>query len=153
MKNTIQYIILTFTITVLGFGVVSNLPSTAKFDPTKVVSASTTPIQEEVHSLIKNLDLKDKEKFYKLTKGVADYCRNVSRIRKVHTINAMMVEVAGSYALDNRTELDALISKKLLENGLNKDALLADSWSKIVTIFDEISDGVKYSIEQTKEVK
>jgi hypothetical protein len=122
-----------------------------KVQKSMVVSAS--PLETEVHGLIGTLPLEKKEIFYKVMVGMSDYAKNAKRIRREHKTSEIVVEVMMNYKMENNPELDDLLNRKMVENGLNKDTNLADSWEKVSTIFGEMANAVKYSIEQSKGAK
>lgn len=149
-KNSVQIGLIGLVVGVIAVGYVGELDK-PKLKPIIAVSSSASDI--EVDSLIKDLSKENKETLYKIMKGVSSYSKNSKRIRKVYVVSDIVAEVYLNYKMENFTQLDSLIQKRMTENGLEKDADFSSSYEKVSKVFSEIADGIKYSIEKTKDVK
>ena len=88
-----------------------------------------------------------KIKFYKLISGLSDFCKNSERVRGNLQLKDMVVEVLLTYKLENETYFQPIIDKKVEEAGIKKDASLVDVKDKVVSVFEELGNSIKSSIE------
>ena len=116
----------------------------------KQVTYTETPLEKEIHKELSGLSKEDKEKFYVIFSGISRYCVNVKRVRDTTTVNTVIKETFFNYKMEDMTQLDGVISKKMKDENLTQDASLLDNWQKLSSIFEELADGVKYSIEKDK---
>lgn len=153
MSKTVQTLIIAFIVGVLGFSSVATLLDKGKPQPLIITASSSGPLDEKINTAIGSLPLKDKEQFYKVYKGLGDYCDNVKRIREIHTVGQLVGEVYLTYKMEGFTQLDTLLVEKMTEKGFDNKALFMDKKNELRDIFNEIASGIKYSIEKNKEVK
>ncbi len=91
----------------------------------------------------------EKEKVYKLFKGLSDFCVNADRTPKNSQLEKMVSEVILIYKLEGFAELEPIIQSKIVEAGLNKDMSLSkENRDKAAVVLNGLADQVKSSIEK-----
>lgn len=123
-------------------GDLSSIGSTPK--PVQAVGAlsSSTDLGE-----LENKPIETKIKFYKLISGLVDFCKNSERVRGNLQLKDIVVEVLLTYRLENEIYFQPIIDKKVDEAGIKKDASLADIKDKVISVFEELGNSIKTSIE------
>ncbi len=94
-----------------------------------------------------------RKKLYKITKGVAEFCRNTDRVRDTVVLRDMIEEVILMYDAQNETDFQLFINQAIEDAGIKKDASLLEEKAKTVEVFDKLAESIKGSIERYEEVK
>ncbi len=117
--------------------------------PVKAVGAASADIDPSISTALAGKSIQEKEKFYKVYKGMADYCSNVSKVRDNFQIRDMMVEVYINYGLEGEPSqsFKTVIDKAYVDSGLKENSAFAPNRAKAGDIFNKIADSVKASIE------
>lgn len=93
-------------------------------------------------------EVEEQKILYKMVKGVAEYCRNSTRIQKNVQLRDMIVEVGLTYGLESNSKLQPLMDRAISDAGLKDDIGLNENKDKVVKVFDDLALEIKTNIEK-----
>lgn len=128
-------------------GDLSSIGSTPK--PIQAVGAASADINPSISKALAGKSVQEKEVFYKVYKGMADYCANTERVRDNVQIRDMMTEVYLNYNIQGEASkpFTDIVNKAYVESGLKENTALAPNRAKAGEVFNKIADSIKASIE------
>lgn len=110
--------------------------------PPIVAVSATAPVPDK--------ELETQKTLYKIVKGVAEYCRNSTKIQKNIQVRDMIAEVGITYGMENSTLVNDTINSVVEKAGIKKDGNLDENKEVLVKTFDELALSIKTSIEKSQ---
>lgn len=118
--------------------------------PRIVATASAT---DSLELLMDTKPIEERKSFYKLVKGVSEYCKNSTRVRDNVKVRDLIEEVILTYNLQEKVYFQENIDRAVTSAGILKDDNISASKEKVIIAFDELANSIKRSIEKYKEAK
>lgn len=117
--------------------------------PVQTVGAVSVDKNTSISIALVGKSIQEKEVFYKIYKGMADYCANTERVRDNVQIRDMMTEVYLNYNVQGEASkpFTDIVNQAYIDSGLKENTALAPNRAKAGEVFNKIADSIKASIE------